>query len=954
VRVNKVEECPVSIHRDNQMATQQQEGSERLEREECAVCCEDVDPSMLLRLPCKHCYHAPCMNRWALQHAGREVTCPQCREPVSQQLLQELQRPLSWVDMMVLPIMLIVMVLESLHGYLQTGYLHVSSWISDLAAFFQGGSSCTLEMLQVASNATHTRILVVVQVVLQLMGDTWNSIQRALTPVCCAFRDCMCAGLQKVSHVLATVSQVCANGVAFFDRACSRVASSLCSASTSVCKLSDAALDIFLDISTRVACHSSQMAARMSCFIQRGILSVWGRFVEYACTVLGKMLYAWTVGLDELGHVSTTAAKSLKALCAAGWQPLVAAAQHFYNALSVAMRCLWQSVQPTLTSISATSRRCLRAASCGILHALTIAHQGSARTWHRMQPTLTWVCASSSDHLHAALRNVRNALCSVLEQCGHASMTVVRSVKTGSTMLCAQALSASERACSHLSALSAVVQSLLPSADSFWSAILRVVAPLETCSRAVISAVKCGLNTGSAACNMAFGACHGIRRLLAPSLEKLWDQSKALMNSSLVMLHANIVLPLGQVVSYIAQLVSRCFVGCFMFLWKVVCFIASSILDILITLRMTAHNVVYHPRCSVCERGCAKVRSLCFTCVGDHLVPRCSDCGKGWCKLQSRCLSCIVDHHFQSPRCGECAQGFKKIGPNCFTCALDKVCSRCAVCQQGYSKLGGSRCFTCLCRPMIDYWRAPPRCVVCSRGYQKVGTSCFTCLADHAWNRCTTCQRGYAKVGTRCFTCFKAHVTDYPRCGVCERGYAKIGTRCFTCVKATLLTDYPKCGVCERGYAKIGTRCFTCFKTTLLTDYPRCGVCEMGYAKVGTRCFTCLKAHLTDYPRCGVCQLGYAKVGSRCFTCLKAHLADYQRCGMCQVGYAKIGQCCFKCFKAQLTSLRCGICQRGYAKVGARCLTCHFALMRGASRKVTAPDAKLLGPKRPGPLANEE
>merc|ERR1711920_814643 len=32
----------------------------------------------LLRLPCKHTFHASCANRWM----ARELSCPMCREPI--------------------------------------------------------------------------------------------------------------------------------------------------------------------------------------------------------------------------------------------------------------------------------------------------------------------------------------------------------------------------------------------------------------------------------------------------------------------------------------------------------------------------------------------------------------------------------------------------------------------------------------------------------------------------------------------------------------------------------------------------------------------------------------------------------------------------------------------------------------------------------------------------------
>jgi len=351
------------------------------------------------------------------------------------------------------------------------------------------------------------------------------------------------------------------------------------------------------------------------------------------------------------------------------------------------------------------------------------------------------------------------------------------------------------------------------------------------------------------------------------------------------------------------------------------------------TLCITVHNIVYRPRCSVCERGCAKLRSLCFTCVGDHLVPRCSDCGVGWCKAQSRCFSCLVDHHLENPRCDTCQRGFKKIGRHCVTCFADQFLNRCAVCHGGYQKLG-SLCFTCFAD---RFWH---RCGVCRRGYCKIGNRCLTCFSADP-PRCSVCCRGYQKIGSFCFTCYLDRF--YERCAVCQRGYKKIGPLCLTC---QLDRFHSRCGVCHRGYAKIGSRCFTCFRQHLM-DFPRCGVCHRGYAKIGSRCFTCFKQHL---PRCAVCHRGSAKLGTRCFTCFRQHMTNYPRCGVCQRGYAKVGTRCFTCFKVHISQSlrnppRCGICQRGYAKIGLRCFTCYRKLASQSGRKVVdsrVPDAKSL------------
>lgn len=403
-----------------------------------------------------------------------------------------------------------------------------------------------------------------------------------------------------------------------------------------------------------------------------------------------------------------------------------------------------------------------------------------------------------------------------------------------------------------------------------------------------------------------------------------------------------------QIAKVALQLASRKLVQMGHFIMKALWFLARGVLEVLRCIATTFYNIVYRPRCSVCKTGQAKLRSLCFTCVVDHLVPRCSQCARGWCKIQTRCFSCFIDYYFDNPRCCICRQGFRKLGSHCVTCFLDRHVSRCAVCHRGFQKLGcrcftcfadsfwsrcnvcrrgyakiGTKCFKCSKDHVMEYLSNPPRCAVCSRGFAKVGALCLTCFADCFRKRCAACQRGYRKLGSLCVTCYLDQF--YSRCDTCHRGYAKIGKHCFKCFRLHLI-DLPRCGVCARGYAKFGTRCFTCFKE----HYPRCGVCNRGYAKIGSRCFRCSKDHLTDFSRCGVCNRGYAKIGTRCFTCFKEH---YPRCGVCHRGYAKIGTRCFGCWKQHITNFpRCGVCQRGYAKVGTRCIACFKENVRARLR----------------------
>merc|ERR1711939_135843 len=164
-----------------------------------------------------------------------------------------------------------------------------------------------------------------------------------------------------------------------------------------------------------------------------------------------------------------------------------------------------------------------------------------------------------------------------------------------------------------------------------------------------------------------------MQRALTPPIQWFGEWSLSLAHSCQAFLNAYIIGPALYLVRFTMQMVYKSLAWVLRMLWNFLCFLARSCMEILITFKMTMYNVVYRPRCSVCERGCAKLRSLCFTCVGDHLVPRCSDCGRGWCKIQSRCFSCSVDYYFPNARCDICNRGYKKIGSRCFTCTLDRI-----------------------------------------------------------------------------------------------------------------------------------------------------------------------------------------------------------------------------------------------------------------------------------------
>ena len=59
------------------------------------------------------------------------------------------------------------------------------------------------------------------------------------------------------------------------------------------------------------------------------------------------------------------------------------------------------------------------------------------------------------------------------------------------------------------------------------------------------------------------------------------------------------------------------------------CWLFNIIFHFLKTVWMVGYNAIFRPQCGVCKRGCAKLRTMCFTCVCDHLVPCGTDCGRG-------------------------------------------------------------------------------------------------------------------------------------------------------------------------------------------------------------------------------------------------------------------------------------------------------------------------------------
>lgn len=51
----------------------------QIKRQPCAICLEDLDAGLIVFLPCGHCFHRDCAQKWA----AYGTACPLCRAPVA-------------------------------------------------------------------------------------------------------------------------------------------------------------------------------------------------------------------------------------------------------------------------------------------------------------------------------------------------------------------------------------------------------------------------------------------------------------------------------------------------------------------------------------------------------------------------------------------------------------------------------------------------------------------------------------------------------------------------------------------------------------------------------------------------------------------------------------------------------------------------------------------------------
>eukprot|EP00746_Dinoflagellata_sp_MGD_P071799 gnl/MRDRNA2_/MRDRNA2_29202_c0_seq1.p1 gnl/MRDRNA2_/MRDRNA2_29202_c0~~gnl/MRDRNA2_/MRDRNA2_29202_c0_seq1.p1 ORF type:complete len:801 (-),score=29.07 gnl/MRDRNA2_/MRDRNA2_29202_c0_seq1:299-2596(-) len=707
-----------------------------------------------------------------------------------------------------------------------------------------------------------------------------QGMQHTVVVVCARALECLCTATRHVSHFFRAVFRA-------FDRAVQMVRGPLQTLRTCLVEHTDAML-LHLFICFRVVFHS---AGHLLHFIHRVVISWFSRAKVDFLLAMQHMLTSW---------------QSI-------WRRMVSVCSHARSSLCIAMLFLSDLFWSLLEASGRAAKMVAEPMKKLTIDAMHAAFGLAVRLLQGIKTLVVSVCARASDALCLVIwcmsyswRTMRQLLGRVATlmapMCRQSITAVLATIHMAGHILqrvhhVVQMIGARlwDDFCVAMKLVSFFVGARL---QVLGCAVIAVLEPVKIFFALTFAPMMC-----ATFCYVQSVLCNMCSRMISVGNQAWYHVCIAFQSLSLL------VSKLLQAVGHAAMKVlafaakSVCCTVCWVVhsIWRGVGYLAHTILLILVTIWITARNVVYRPRCSICKRGCAKLRSLCFTCAGDHLVPRCSDCGLGWCKVEKRCFSCFAERHFK--RCEICEQGYRKIGMRCTTCFFDQFFHRCAACQRGYRKLGTS--------------------------------FCITCLADHLFCRCGVCRRGFCKIGTRCFSCSYLHVFNYlsqpPRCRVCSRGYQKVGTTCLSCY---LDRFCQRCAVCQQGYKKAGNLCFTCYLDRFSC---RCGVCHQGFAKIGTRCFTCFKMHITSFCHCGVCRQGYAKIGGRCFTCFKAHVINFPRCGVCRRGHAKFGTRCFTCFKAHVGDLlrnppQCGLCHHGSAKIGSRCFTCHCALLGSGPR----------------------
>eukprot|EP00929_Paragymnodinium_shiwhaense_P063089 TRINITY_DN3153_c0_g1_i4.p1 TRINITY_DN3153_c0_g1~~TRINITY_DN3153_c0_g1_i4.p1 ORF type:complete len:841 (+),score=71.75 TRINITY_DN3153_c0_g1_i4:262-2523(+) len=737
------------------------------------------------------------MNDWAQQHTGRDVTCPQCRAPVSQAILQELQRPLGLTDMLMLPLLFLAMMLESSYTFLMTAYGTLKTWLGR-------AKDASLHVLEAASQGLRTACRVAAaevgklwQFCLRVAGTidtqirhyqnliythTWCAVaatQRALRTALSALLDAAQVVTRPIQMLGLWISE---RTVAISSATASSVWAGLQTTWRSTAAVVSAVWSHLVAVSSATATfawagvqttwrstaaivsamwnHVVAVAGRAACVLWPSghiVFDLIMRFARILREVSDRTYEAWLWCYRQASdfwcgmlnamapiyscacRVVSSATRGVSRVVGRVWQACKGSGACWQRFASA---CSWARYYTTVKFFAAVLAmlhllevlRVLFLAVCKrIHHWFLIAKDHISHAVDRLLDAAAWLLDSTlacttKPIVTAALWSVEGAqkfwrvvdpilspvwqvfaeqLLAILHALEQAAASLWKLTQRISLAICNQAVRAWQAAAR---AVSTVVEVIC----RIWRAACdQMLKAWQVAARAVATVLEVICRTWRAACDKVLRAWNAVQQAIADFVESVRQLVLAGCMRMMAFL-SRMTTWVSRSLVCLLRVLSRC-------LWTCLCSVAYAIWQFLVTLFLTLRNIVYRPRCTVCERGCAKLRTLCFTCVGDHLVPRCSTCGVGWCKVGPRCFSCLVDYLFELPRCQVCTRGFKKIGSRCATCFVDQFRNRCAICQQGYRKLG---------------------------------SLCFTCQADCHLCRCAGCEQGYRKIGTRCLSCF--------------------------------------------------------------------------------------------------------------------------------------------------------------------------------------------------------
>eukprot|EP00808_Paulinella_micropora_P022879 g13001.t1 len=939
-----------------------QNGINKEEKAECAICYDDVDHNIALKLPCKHRFHPACMNDWARQNRGQEeVTCPQCRAPISHETLQQLQNPLGLLDLLALPVMLTAMVFQIVYENVCNAYAWGCAYAKRLTV-------CVWELCR--RFPEHT---------MRLLHACHHYLRNALSAI---------------SQQLSTISRLVRAGWVLLRarldlcaKLCAKLWQGLAELWVKLCgKLRQVAQPLREMLMARLtqalrifrSCISTLVTTILSHFLQqlrqastlvRTILSHFLQQLRQASTLVHTILSHF---LQQLRHAArftgrtlSTAANALTARLRYGWQGLCTLTQFIVrtvltakNALAAWFRRAFQRLRTVTEWIVRTllDSANFLAGRLGYVrdHLLTATQSVVQILLDATQAVTTWLAhvldrlRSSAQSIVRTICNAANAVAARLVQLRDViwqKSTEVRDVIWQKwTEVCGTALGVCEvlRTKLHTALMTgslAFADLLAVAAASAHAAVRKLQQTLQRCGQAVRSS-----------------GCYRVLRSFV-------DKARHLLHAIPHTCHRYF-----QAACAAAKFAAGC--GRDALLWTArqipVDFLAEKYLRLAEHLQMAAHwaktalqaswDMLGHMAeklLNTLRRIRRETRSAVAATAGKigRVVARGME---GMHRLLAavtwivRWAVAVAEVHVWAPgkkRLREGCTWVKILGSQaassmwawmqvlaaCVHGWYNSICnslhSFVTVSQKSWRAIKGlcNRAVTALDNTCITVsqksWRAIKG--LCNRAVTALNNTC-TMLLSGLRNVCTALVRGVVLVvkaiglvvSTICLTLY--NVVYRPRCAVCQRGVAKLRTLCFTCVGDHLV---PRCYDCGRGWCKLWSRCFSCFMEHI---WPRCSACHLGHVKLKQRCFTCLIDLLRA--RCRVCGRGWSKLpGALCVTCyLHAH---FPACTVCQRGRRKLRGLCWTCL-VDVFIRRCSVCGRGWNKLGSQCLTCALHNMQ--------------------------